>query len=194
MRSTQPYFIALLTLVLLLACKKPIPKHKRIYAKGEIIKILHSNSGSVRFKFKDTTNTERVGYYIHKISKLRVGEKYWITYNKDDIEDVKVHFTAPIIEDTLKYASSKAFVSWNHLNDFFNSNDCKFNYSYKGKRYLRHQKLVDKKIKEGDTVSIFINKSRPDIAYIKGNSKITKQNKKRFANTGYNSLWFSGKK
>jgi len=174
MRSTQPYFIALLTLVLLLACKKPIPKHKRIYAKGEIIKVFHSNSGSVRFKFKDTSNVERIGYYIHKISKLRIGEKYWIAYNKDDFEDVKVHFTAPIIEDTLKYTSSKAIITWDYMNDFDNSNDCKFQYSYKGQRFRRYQMLVDKKIKEGDTVNIFINKERPYIAYIKGNSKITK--------------------
>ena len=161
-------------LVLCFSCKKPIPMNRRVNVQGEIVKVFYLNSGSCRVKFKDTLGIDHIGYYIHKIPQLRLGEKYLISYDKNDIDEIKVHFTFPIITDSINYIHSKGIVTWDYLNDFDNSNDCKFTYSYRGRRYKRYQMLVDKKIKKGDIVNILINKNRPEIAYIKGNKAITK--------------------
>ncbi|MDN3643363.1 hypothetical protein QWY87_11670 [Lutimonas halocynthiae] len=161
-------------LFLLISCTKPIPKNKRIYAKGEIVKISYHKSGSCNVKFYDSLQNEHIGHYIHKIHKLRIGENYWIAYDKNNIENVNVYFTAPIVQDSLNYISSQAMILSNNLDEFFNSNYCSFSYSYNGKRYNRYQHLVNKSIKKGDNVELLINKNRPEIAYIKGSSAITK--------------------
>jgi len=85
-----------------------------------------------------------------------------------------VYFTAPIIEDSSKYVTGKAYVKWNLIRKFDNSNHCRFVYTYLSREYKRYQKLVDKSIAEGDIVEIFINKEMPRIAYVKGNSSVTK--------------------
>jgi len=165
--------LTFLILIVLISCTEPISKHKRIYTKGEIVKIFHSKK-SCNVKFLDTLKREHIGHYIHKIHELKIGEKYWIAYDKNDINNVNVYFTAPIIQDSLNYTSSRAIIVSNNLDDFFNSNYCSYNYSYNGKRYKRYQHLVDKNIKEGDEVEVLINKNQPYIAYIKGSSAITK--------------------
>ncbi len=171
-------FKSLIIIVVLIivstSCTKRIPKENRVYVKGEVVKMYYSSSGSVKMKFHDKSNKEHIEYYLHKIEKLKLGEKYWIAYNKENIEEINVFFTAPIIEDSTKYINKKACVTWCYQEDFDNSNDCRFEYTYYGTRYRRYQKLVDKNIKKGDLVDILVNKDRPSIAYVKGNCAITK--------------------
>jgi len=151
-----------------------MPRNERVYTKGEIVKMWYNNSGSVRVKYYGKNKKEYIGFWGDKLEKLRLGEKYWIAYNKTDIEDIDLFYTAPIIEDSSHYVLGKGYVTWTYLDEYFNSNECRFVYNYKGEKYKRYQKLVDKKIKKGDQIDILINKFRHEIAYVKGNSAVTK--------------------
>lgn len=165
----------LIVSLMLNACDSPfMPKNQRVYTKGEVIKIWYHKSGSVKVKYKDKQNNEHLGFYAAKIEKLQLGEKYWIAYNKNDLEKIDVFYTAPIIEDSSQYVLGKGHVIWNLIREYFNSNDCRFVYNYKGIKYKRYQKLVDKEVLKGDKLDILINKLKPEIAYVKGNSAITK--------------------
>lgn len=162
-------------IILFFSCSGPyIPKEKRIYVKAEVVKIFHHNSGAVKMKYRDLSQKEYISQANNKIDELCVGEKYFIAYDKSNPSEISVFFTAPIIEDSTKYIKSSAIITWNLERSYFNSNDCRFKYTYNGVRYKRYQKLVDKKVKKGDVIDIWINKNKPNIAYVDGNSAVTK--------------------
>ncbi len=172
-KSLRVFFISTVIIFVFSSCVKPIPKHRRIYTKGEIVKIFY-NKEYCRIKFIDSLGNEIIGSYIHIFRGLKLGEKYTMAYDKDDIDNVNIYFTAPVIEDTLKYSNSKAIITRNSIAGHNNSNYSSFIYRYNGSRYKRFQHLVDRNIKKGDTVDILINKNRPEIAYVKGSNSITK--------------------
>jgi hypothetical protein len=175
--SFNKIFIGFIVTLFFVSCVKPISKHRRVYVEAEVIKIFYSKE-YCRVKFNDSLGNEHIGSTKHIIRNLKLGEKYWMAYDKDDIDKINIYYTAPIITDTLNYSNSKAIITntyvGHNLNKNLNSYNCSFIYKYKGNRYKRFQQLVDGKIKKGDTVDILINKDRPKIAYIKGNSAITK--------------------
>jgi len=175
--SYKKIFIGFIFTLFFVSCVKPIPKHRRVYVEAEVVKIFYSKE-YCRIKFKDSLGNEHIGSTMHIIRNLKLGEKYWMAYDKDDIDNVNIYYSAPIITDSLNYSNSKAIITKSYiglnLNKNLNSYNCSFIYKHKGRRYKRFQQLVDKTIKEGDTVEILINKNRPKIAYIKGNSTITK--------------------
>ncbi|TKG93004.1 hypothetical protein EYV94_18715 [Puteibacter caeruleilacunae] len=158
--------------VFLWSCGR-IKKEDRVYVKGEIVKIFYSGGGACRVKFKDKSGVEHTSYNVESIEKLRHGEMYYTAYNKNDLDEVNVYFTAPIIRDSADYVEGKGYVRWNLLKKFDNSNHVRFIYSYSGREYMRYQKLVDKSVRKGDKVDILINRHNPKIAYVIKNCKIT---------------------
>jgi hypothetical protein len=171
------YNIALLLLMMIVlfsSCEPYMEKQDRIYTKGEITKLFYRSSGSVEVRYVDSLGGVHSGIFGFKPYYLKVGEKYWCAYNKDNFDNFDLFFTAPIIEDTSSFILSKGYILSSRINNHTNSNDCEYSYIFNGEKHKRSQKLVDMKLKEGDKVDIFIYKTDPSIAYVKGNSAITK--------------------
>jgi len=150
-------------------------KLKRLYKK-EVNKLVFvfEPTGTYSFTLTKFCANKNIHCFIVNPKKSSNFARAIGNRNKTDIEDIDLFYTAPIIEDSSHYVLGKGYVTWTYLDEYFNSNECRFVYNYKGEKYKRYQKLVDKKIKKGDQIDILINKFRHEIAYVKGNSAVTK--------------------
>lgn len=159
-------------LLVLVSCDYVEPKDRE-YTIGTIERLYHINGGSVKVSFVTKSNKKALAYST-KIRDVRVGEMYWLYYDKNDSNPTRaeVYYTAPFIKDTLNYAEGKAYIYTNAIDERYIG--CNFSYKYNGKKYHKYQRLVDLSVRKGDTVDVLINKNRPYIAYVKGSNAITK--------------------
>lgn len=126
--------------------------------------------GSVEVEYFDKNNKKHSQQWSRN-EDVKIGEEYWVAYNNKNFNEMNLFYTAPIIRDTSKYFEKKGIINWTYARK--NKNETRFTYFFNGKKYIRYQSLVDNKIKKGDTVNILINRDKPSIAYVKGNSSIT---------------------
>lgn len=155
-------------------CKKPyMPKNERIYVQGEIVRIWYRNQGLVRVTYETKNQEKHEGSWAKKIDKLVLGEKYYIAYNINNPEEINLFYTAPIIEDSIKYKEHTATINSIERIDRYNYDYCSFVYTIEGREYVRYQCVVDRTLEIGSLVSILYCKEKPWIAYVMGNSAIT---------------------
>lgn len=155
------------------SCLGPIPKSSRVYSTGEIVEVFPGKRKSCDVIFYDTLMNKHQAHYPNMIKKLQVGENFKIAYDKNDISNIDIFFTAPVIADSLDFYNGRAIVLSSVSENFYDSNYCSFNYKYNGMIYKRYQYVVNKNMNIGDSIDVLINRRNPKIAYVEGSSAIT---------------------
>jgi hypothetical protein len=97
---------------------------------------------------------------------IKIGEFYKIKYSKSNPEISEIDFTKPIILNKKDYKTENGIVTKTFENEKWKI--LTFIYNYKNEKYERKVALEKiGKLKKNDRIEILVNKSNPEISYLK---------------------------
>jgi hypothetical protein len=124
------------------------------------IKRIGGSSISVNYNFNGKNYTAVVGQTNYT---LQNGEVYTILIDRNNPENCLVQFSQPIFDKADYYLIRDATFEKLLLSDYI-----KFKYVYAGRKYTRIQNIVTELnvVQINKKAMVFVNKKRPEIAYL----------------------------